>query len=226
MRRLLPLPILALVLLAAGCGDDGGGSTSTATTNGEPVVTDAADAGCRTVEAPAPKQVDESRPTERLDPDATYVVTLATSCGDIEIELDQGRQPKTAASFASLVGNRVFDGLTFHRVVPGFVIQGGDPAGNGSGGPGYEVRERPPRDAQYTRGVVAMAKTELDPAGTSGSQFFIVTGEDAGLPADYAIVGKVVGGEDTVDRIAAVPTGATDEPQSPVVIESATLSER
>jgi cyclophilin family peptidyl-prolyl cis-trans isomerase len=221
MRRLLPLLIACLALVLAACGGD---ETSKAD---KPATTAAAaDAGCRTVEAPGPKQVDAKKPTERLSRDATYRVTLKTNCGDIEIELDQARQPKTAASFAALVRDRVYDGLTFHRIVPGFVIQGGDPKGDGTGGPGYSVTEKPPKDATYTRGVVAMAKTEIERPGTSGSQFFIVTAEDAQLPADYAVVGGVVGGQETVERIAAVPTGAQDEPQSPVVIESATLSEQ
>jgi peptidyl-prolyl cis-trans isomerase B (cyclophilin B) len=138
--------------------------------------------------------------------------------------------PKTAGSFASLVKKGFYDDLTFHRIAQDpashadFVIQGGDPLGNGQGGPGYSVTERPPGDAQYTRGVVAMAKTAVEPPGTSGSQFFIVTAEDAGLPPDYAIAGKVVKGESIVSRIAAVPADPqTEAPQAPVVIQSAKL---
>jgi peptidyl-prolyl cis-trans isomerase B (cyclophilin B) len=223
MRRPIPLLIACLALFVTACGG-GDDSPSAETTPTAPA--NAAEAGCRSVDAPGAKQVDAQKPRERLSRDATYVVTLKTSCGDIEIELDQRRQPKTAASFASLVRDRVYDGLTFHRVVADFVIQGGDPKGDGTGGPGYSVTEKPRHDTEYTRGVVAMAKTEIERPGTSGSQFFIVTAEDAKLPPDYAVAGKVVGGDQTLDRIAAVPTGAMDEPQSPVVIESATLDEQ
>jgi cyclophilin family peptidyl-prolyl cis-trans isomerase len=221
MRRLLPLSIALLALVATGCGGDDTSSKTTATT-AAPAVTDAAQAGCRSVPAPEAKQVDAQAPTERLGA-GTHVVKLTTSCGEIDIRLDTRRQPRTAASFAALVRDGVYDGLGFHRIVPGFVVQGGDPDGTGMGGPGYTITEKPPADATYTRGVVAMAKTEIERPGTSGSQFFIVTGEDAQLPPDYAVVGKVVRGMDAVDRIAAVPTDAQDAPDEPVVIEKATL---
>jgi cyclophilin family peptidyl-prolyl cis-trans isomerase len=122
--------------------------------------------------------------------------------------------------------------VTFHRIARSpdggdFVVQGGDPTGTGQGGPGYSVTERPPEDAQYTRGVVAMAKTEIERPGTSGSQFFIVTAEDAGLPPDYAVLGRVVGGDEAVRRIAAVPSEEPlGTPQTPVVIRSIEISER
>src|ERR671938_355848 len=95
-----------------------------------------------------------------------------------------------------------YDGLAFHRIVPDFVIQGGDPAGNGSGGPGYTVVEPPPSSLKYTPGVVAMAKTQAEPAGASGSQFFVVTGSQAQvLTPDYALLGRVTGGMDVVSKI-------------------------
>ncbi len=121
---------------------------------------------------------------------------MKTSCGEIRIKLDQADNPKTANAFASLVRANYYDGLVFHRVVKGWVVQSGDPFGAdptraGSGGPSWQVVEAPPSDAQYTRGVVAMAKTATDPDGASRSQFFIVVGQDAGLPPQYAIAGKV-----------------------------------
>ena len=91
--------------------------------------------------------------------------------------------------------------------MPGFVIQGGDPAGDGTGGPGYSVVEAPPADLAYTKGVVAMAKTAVEDPGTSGSQFFVVTGEDAQLPPEYALLGKVTEGQDVVDLIGVAPVG-------------------
>ena len=107
---------------------------------------------------------------------------MQTSHGTFEITLDAERAPITASSFASLVTQGFYDGLTFHRIVPGFVIQGGCPDGTGMGGPGYKVEEAPPEDLRYVRGVVAMAKAGMEAAGTSGSQFFVVTGNDVGLP--------------------------------------------
>jgi cyclophilin family peptidyl-prolyl cis-trans isomerase len=240
MRRLLALPLVLIAIAAAGCGGDGGGTTAAipsgdaetsaaASTPADTTTAAAADeSACKTVSDPGPKKVSEKKPTAKLKADAQYTVTLTTSCGDIPILLNQGAAPKTAASFAHLVQDGFYDDLTFHRIVPGFVIQGGDPKGSGAGGPGYSITETPPKDASYTRGIVAMAKTSAEAAGTSGSQFFIVTGDDAGLPADYAIVGKVTGDGMTVaDAISAVPTDATTEkPTSPVVIEKATLETR
>jgi cyclophilin family peptidyl-prolyl cis-trans isomerase len=161
-----------------------------------------------------------------LDPEKTYTVTLVTSEGTFAFSLDVEDSPNTTASFASLVKKGFFDGLTFHRVVPGFVIQGGDPNGDGSGGPGYTVVDSPPADAKYTKGVVAMAKTSAEPAGTSGSQFFVVTGDDIGLPPDYALLGKVTSGMDVVEKIGELGDAATQQPTKKITIEKATLSER
>jgi cyclophilin family peptidyl-prolyl cis-trans isomerase len=171
------------------------------------------------------------QPTTGLDPARTYTVTLSTNCGSIEIELDAKRGPKTAASFAWLVERGFYDNLTFHRVVPGFVIQAGDPNGNGTGGPGYHVIEPPPASLEYTQGVVAMAKAQAEPSGSSGSQFFIVTGANANLPPHYALVGRVVAGESAVQAISQIPTkagpdGEPSTPSRPIVIEKATLSAR
>jgi cyclophilin family peptidyl-prolyl cis-trans isomerase len=141
----------------------------------------------------------------------------------------QGKAEK--AGFC-MVPDRLLHGLTFHRVVPGFVIQGGDPNGNGSGGPGWEIVEPPPANLQYTKGVVAMAKTGTAPSGASGSQFFIVAGSSTKLPPEYALVGHVVSGEKAVEAISHVPTEAAPEggeaskPRVPIVIEHATLSVR
>ena len=111
------------------------------------------------------------------------------------------RAPKTANSFAFLAEEGFYDDLDFHRIVPEFVIQGGDPLGTGTGGPGYSVDEKPPANLAYTKGTVAMAKSSAEPPGRSGSQFFVVTGADAGLPPEYALVGKVSEGIDVVERI-------------------------
>ena len=222
-----PIVVLCAALLAlAGCGsgdDDEAAGTATAT----PAST-ATEAGCERVKAPEPKgEADLAKPRKKLEPGKTYVATVATSCGDFRIRLDVKRAPKTAASFAYLADKGLYDGTTFHRVVPGFVIQGGDPEGDGTGGPGYAVVEAPPRDLAYTRGVVAMAKTGTEPPGTSGSQFFVVTAEDAQLPPQYALLGQVVEGEEAVDRIAASETDPGNErPVDPIVIRSVDVAEQ
>jgi peptidyl-prolyl cis-trans isomerase B (cyclophilin B) len=201
MLRLVLLCILACTLLLAACGgDDDNESAAT------PTATE--DSG------PAP-----------LDSAKTYVATVSTSMGDFDITLDSKQAPKTGGSFKSLADKGFYDKLTFHRVVPGFVIQGGDPNGDGSGGPDYSVEETPPQDLKYTKGVVAMAKTQDEPAGTSGSQFFVVTANDAQLPPDYALLGKVTSGQDVVDKIGRVKTDDTEKPVKPVTIKSIKVSE-
>jgi cyclophilin family peptidyl-prolyl cis-trans isomerase len=208
-------------LLVAGCGgDDSAESAATPTAAAE------APAGCKPVDKPAPRpNGDLAKPTEKLDAGKTYVATVSTNCGDFEITLDAKRAPKTGGSFKYLADKGFFDGLSFHRIVPGFVIQGGDPKGDGTGGPGYSIVEAPPKDLVYERGVVAMAKAGNEPPGASGSQFFIVTAEVADLPADYALVGKVTGGQDVVDKIA-VDGDDTEQPIDPVVMTAVKVSER
>ena len=181
--------------------------------------------GCAAVSTPEPKpDGGQEAPKEALDPAKTYRLVVETNCGDFTVELDQAQAPKTAASLVALANDGFFDGTTFHRVVPGFVIQGGDPTGTGTGGPGYKTVDVPPQTAAYTEGVVAMAKAGPEPAGTSGSQFFVVTGADVGLPPDYAIVGKVTDGLDSVQRIGALGVG-DGPPSQPVVIEKVTVDE-
>ena len=187
--------------------------------------------GCRHVPPPASRAGEPaSKFTTLLDPAHSYTVRLATNCGPIVIQLAVAQAPKTTSSFAHLVQTGYYNDLTFHRIVPNFVIQGGDPNGNGSGGPSWEVVEPPPAGLQYTDGVVAMAKSPGTPSGTSGSQFFIVNAPNANLPAEYALVGHVVAGTAAVQAISRVPTeassegGAASKPRVPIVIERATLS--
>jgi peptidyl-prolyl cis-trans isomerase B (cyclophilin B) len=147
---------------------------------------------------------------------------IETNCGDFTIALDSKRAPKTVNSFVFLTEKGFYDDLTFHRIVPGFVIQGGDPLGTGTGGPGYSVVEKPPANLSYTRGVVAMAKSSAEPPGSSGSQFYIVLGADAGLPPEYALVGKVSEGMDVVQRIGKLGT-PSEKPKQTVLIEHAVI---
>jgi cyclophilin family peptidyl-prolyl cis-trans isomerase len=219
---MLALACCAL-LAAAGCGGDdeepAGSAAAPEDTGGEQAT------GCEDARRAAPKDVKLKKPKAKLHPGKTYVATVRTNCGDFEITLDAERAPKTGGSFKHLVDEGFYDGLGFHRIVPGFVIQGGDPAGDGSGGPGYKVVEAPPEDLRYAKGVVAMAKTAIEDPGTSGSQFFVVTGEDAQLPPEYALLGKVTGGEDVVDLIGVAPVQPDEQPVDPVVIRSITIDE-
>jgi peptidyl-prolyl cis-trans isomerase B (cyclophilin B) len=146
-----------------------------------------------------------------------------TNCGSFTIALDSKQAPKTTGSFVYLVKHHVYDDTLIHRIQPGFVIQGGDPLGNGTGGPGYHVDERPPSDLAYTLGVAAMARTQAEPPGRSGSQFFVVTVPDAGLDPTYALLGKVTTGLDVVERIGRLGTQA-GVPTETVVIKKITLA--
>jgi peptidyl-prolyl cis-trans isomerase B (cyclophilin B) len=149
-------------------------------------------------------------------------VLVATSCGSFDIALATAQAPKTTNSFAFLADRGFYDDLTFNRIATGFVIQGGDPLGTGLGGPGYSVDEKPPENLAYTKGVVAMAKTEAEPPGRSGSQFFVVTGADAGLPPEYALVGTVSKGMDVVERIGKLGT-PDEKAKQTVLIEKITI---
>ncbi len=241
MRR--PLALLAVLVLAAILAGCGGGDNkketakkAATTATQQKAATTPPRGGltrCVKVAAPQPKPAKKlPKPTLRLDPDKTYEAVLDTSCGRFTITLDVKHAPKTGASFVYLSKRGFYDNTIFHRIVPGFVIQGGDPLGTGQGGPGYTVVEAPPSDTKYTKGVVAMAKTEIEDPGTSGSQFYVVTADDAQLPADYALLGKVTAGQDVVNRIAVVRTDATnpdparqERPINPVVLRTVTINE-
>jgi peptidyl-prolyl cis-trans isomerase B (cyclophilin B) len=205
--------VLALLTLGAGAGC--GGDDEPTASAGE----------CEGVEAPAPREPEtHDAPSAPLDAGRSYALVFETSCGTFTIGLDTTLAPNTAASLVALARDGYFDDTIFHRIVPDFVIQGGDPTQTGSGGPGYKTVDAPPADSRYVKGVVAMAKTQVEAPGTSGSQFFVVTGDDAGLPADYAIVGEVTEGLDTVERIGALG-GPDERPTQPVVITSVTVTE-
>jgi peptidyl-prolyl cis-trans isomerase B (cyclophilin B) len=216
LGRRLPLALLVLVLAACG-----GAKHATAPTTA-PTTTDAS--GCTPAAPPAARAKKAAKPSARLDPAKTYEVTMQTNCGSFTIRLAVKTSPETTASFASLARKGFFDGTVFHRIVPGFVIQGGDPTGTGQGGPGYSTVDKPPASTRYTLGLVAMAKTQAEAPGTSGSQFFVVTAQDAGLPPDYAVLGEVDKGLPVVDRIGQLGDPSTEQPTETVEIERATVT--
>jgi peptidyl-prolyl cis-trans isomerase B (cyclophilin B) len=208
------LALALLVLALAGCG---GGDKSSSTTTRETTTQASATGGCSDATTTTHNDRKGSKDHPKLDAGKTYKLVFETNCGTFTVTLDQKVAPNATASLVSLAQDGFFDDTFFHRIVPGFVIQGGDPTGSGSGGPGYSTHDKVPANASYAHGVVAMAKSAVEPAGTAGSQFFVVTGADAALPPDYTVVGKVSSGLDVVDRIGKLGD-AQEQPTRPVVI--------
>jgi peptidyl-prolyl cis-trans isomerase B (cyclophilin B) len=218
MKRVV---IVVAVVALTGCGAKKEKVISLGTTNATLTVDSD---GCHAIKTPNPEKRHSPKPATTLDPSKTYDVKLVTNCGSITIKLDVKDSPKTTASFVSLVRRHYFAGTIFHRIIPGFVIQGGDPTGSGSEGPGYETVEAPPQSTKYTEGVVAMAKTQTEAAGTAGSQFFIVVGADAAtLTPDYALLGNVTEGLDVAKRIGNFGDPNTGAPLRLIEVERATV---
>lgn len=164
----------------------------------------------------------DGQPEMSIDLDTAYQATLHTSEGDITIDFYPADAPLTVNNFVFLARDGFYDGVIFHRVIDGFMIQGGDPSGTGTGGPGYKFRDELGHSkSSYNRGTVAMANAGPN---TNGSQFFIMHA-DYGLPNQYSIFGTVTDGMDVVDAIATAPSGAQDRPHDPVTINSVTISE-
>jgi cyclophilin family peptidyl-prolyl cis-trans isomerase len=226
--------LAALMFYVTNRGDEEEGDTP-------PAAQETTEPPCPRVDAPAsdPQQYEGEKPYPDLDPGVDYSAVIATSCGDIEVDLAEEQAPNTVASFVFLSREGYFDGLTWHRVVGGFVIQSGDPNGrNGEppDGPGYTIDDELEgvQDKDYRYGTVAMANSGPD---TSGSQFFIVAhdrenSEPAGLDAAYTIFGQVAEDSfDVIDSISRQPvTGGDDpvtaeQPRVPVYIESVEIVE-
>ena len=161
-----------------------------------------------------------SPPPLTIDPAKRYTATLETSAGAMTAELLPGEAPLTVNNFVFLAREGFYDGVIFHRVIPGFMIQGGDPTGTGSGGPGYRFRDEPVR-LGYKRGTLAMANAGPN---TNGSQFFIMHADYA-LPPSYTVFGRLTAGHDVIDAIATAPKGPQDRPKEPVAISSVTITE-
>ena len=162
---------------------------------------------------PAPPQM-------AIDPAHSYTATIDTSAGTMTAELFASEAPKTVNNFVFLARDGFYDGVIFHRVISGFMIQGGDPTGTGRGGPGYRFDDEPVT-RKYSRGILAMANAGPN---TNGSQFFVMHA-DYGLPPNYTIFGRLTSGEDVLDKIASAQTGAQDRPVAPVTINSVTIAE-
>jgi peptidyl-prolyl cis-trans isomerase B (cyclophilin B) len=186
--------------------------------------TEAASKLCKKVAQPEPRQESLPEPKLTTKKGEKVTATVQTNCGTFEIALNTKEDPKIANSFAYLGEEGFYDELTFHRIAPEFVIQGGDPENTGAGSAGYELVEAPPADTKYTVGTVAMAKSSAAPSGSAGSEFFIVTGPRAEetLPPEYAVAGKVSKGLKVVETIGKLGT-PTEEATQPIVIEKMTI---
>jgi peptidylprolyl isomerase len=147
-------------------------------------------------------------------------VLLQTTMGDIRVELLEDTMPVTAGNFRKLVEKGFYDGTVFHRVIPGFMIQGGDPEGTGYGGPGYTIKDEFTTDNRNSRGTIAMANAGPN---TGGSQFFINVVDNRSLDRKHPVFGRVVGGMEAVDAISKTPTDANDRPRTPVKIKTTSL---
>jgi peptidyl-prolyl cis-trans isomerase B (cyclophilin B) len=220
VTRSLALGLAVVALAGCGGGEDEGDSASGNATTGATTA-----GGCHEVDPPEPRQEGGGTKETELPTGKKPELVVETNCGNFTIKLDEQAAPKTVASVAGLAEAGFYDDTTFHRIIPGFVIQGGDPTATGTGGPGYATVDTPAESTKYTKGVVAMAKTPTEAPGTSGSQFFVVTGADAGLPPEYAAVGKVTEGLDVVERIGKLGDAATEEPTEVVVISKMRLKD-
>ena len=177
---------------------------------------------CATVVAQQAKRWDRE-PEMKIDPNKVYVARIETTAGPIVAELYPRQAPHHVNSFVFLANSGYYDGVIFHRVIPGFMIQGGDPTGTGGGGPGYKLRSEF-NDTKHVRGIVSAARTN-DP-NSAGSQFFIMHGEAPHLDNKYTAYGRVTEGMETVDKIAQAPADENDRPSDPVSIKSIKIEEK
>jgi peptidyl-prolyl cis-trans isomerase B (cyclophilin B) len=214
---------IILISRSGGSNDKAGSSTTASKEKPAAAKKEASAKGCKSVEQPEPREESLPKPKQTVKKGEKLTAVVATNCGTFDIELATKEAPTIANSFAYLAEEGFYNELTFHRIVPEFVIQGGDPTGTGSGGPGYEVVEAPPKNLKYTIGTVAMAKSAEAAAGASGSQFYVVSGpQGETLPPEYALVGHVSKGLDVVERIGELG-GAEEKPTQPVVIEKMSI---
>ena len=217
-------PVFAATLLALTACGDSGGSESSESPSGSGEISSAGGTVTGETECPPADGAEErvtqfeSAPPMCIDEAKTYTATMTTDVGEVEIELDAKAAPETVNNFVVLSRYQYYDGLTFHRVIKDFMAQGGDPSGDGSGGPGYELEDELPKKGEYEVGSVAMANAGPD---TNGSQFFIVAG-DAGvqLPPDYSLFGSVTTGQDVVEKIEADGSDGSDGQGAPAKVHT------
>jgi peptidylprolyl isomerase len=179
---------------------------------------------CPPSDGSADRRVEFSEaPPMCIDPTKSYSAVLDTSLGSITVDLDAASAPKTVNNFVTLARYRYYEGIVFHRIINGFMCQGGDPAGPGRGGPGYRFEDELPAPGAYQIGSLAMANAGPN---TNGSQFFIVSGPSgAGLPPQYSLFGQITEGLDVLDAMHNVPTDRSDRPHEDVVINSVSITE-
>lgn len=239
--------VAILLLVASGCGDGeaatlsapavtGGGEAASVAASPAPVESTSGSAGCWTDQQRSGEGTEgndvagkqyAAAPAMAIDPAKRYTATVETNKGSFEVEFYPSDAPTTVNNFVCLARDGYFDGTPFHRIVPGFVIQGGDPTGTGSGGPGYRFADEPIAK-EYEKGTLAMANAGPN---TNGSQFFVVLDDLRGkLPKNYTIFGRVIGGGETVDAIAAVPvrrgaSGEVSQPTEAVTLQRVTVQE-
>ena len=216
-----------LISRSGGSGDSGSKTTASKESKGEEGKEKAGEketaSTCKKVEQPEPREESLPKPKMTTKKGEKVTAVVETSCGTFDIELATKEAVTIANNFAYLAEEGFYDELTFHRIVPEFVIQGGDPTGTGTGGPGYEVVEAPPKNLKYTLGTVAMAKSAEAPAGAAASQFYVVSGpQGETLPPEYALVGHVTKGLNVVEAIGELG-GPEEKPTQPVVIEKMSI---
>lgn len=226
IRRATPAIAAAALLALAGCGTDTGTTDGRASSASAPTTTTISG----TTECPPEDGATvrattfEQAPPMCIDVKKTYTATLATDEGDIEVALDAKKAPKTVNNFVVLARYKYYDGLNFHRVIQDFMAQGGDPAGDGSGGPGYTFEDELPKQGDYEVGSLAMANRGPD---TNGSQFFIITGDNGvSLPPLYSLFGKVTKGMEHVTAIEDDGSMGDGPPREIHTIESVTITEK
>jgi len=216
-NRVIVSAFLALVLVGGIAILVGGGGSGKAAPKTQ---------GCPKADGSSPRQTKfTAAPPICIDSTHTYAAEIKTDKGTIDVDLDQKRAPNTVNSFVFLARNHFYDGLTFHRVVPGFVLQGGDPEGTGAGGPGYKFPDELPKAGEYKLGSLAMANSGPD---TNGSQFFVISGDQgAKLDPKYSLFGQVTNGLDVVARIDALgnPDDQSGKPKEPITMSSVTIKE-
>jgi peptidylprolyl isomerase len=165
----------------------------------------------------------DSAPEMCIDSSKRYTATMQTTLGEMVISLDASTAPKTVNNFVTLARYHYYDGIIFHRIIEGFMCQGGDPTGTGTGGPGYKFEDELPAPGRYEIGSLAMANSGPN---TNGSQFFVISGSSGvGLPPQYSLFGKVVKGLEVVEAMQQVDTDRSDRPATDVVIQSVTIEE-